>query len=133
MKYLEPALNNMNKTGMMDLFEVEDEYMVKFSTLFHLNSTFNFTSNNSISVGDFYFQSFESQEIIEDYIKHPDYGLVEDRPGICFAFDIHQKAEQKFDVTFMQQDRSGLAKSTSDLDEEQFNESYGNIVPGWIR
>jgi hypothetical protein len=36
---------------------------------------------------------FETQADLDAYIEHQDYGRVPERPGVCFAFTVHEHVE----------------------------------------
>ena len=54
---------------------------------------------------------FDTQEEMDVYLEHEDYGQKEDKPGICFGFSIIEHAENKYEL------------------ELQFNDEY----PKWNR
>lgn len=88
--------------------------------MFFLDSEANFTSTVNISISDFHLAPFESQEAIEAYIAHPDYGNVASRPGICWAFDIDQKGDRDFEASLLLMDREGPAKAFYQLNDPQW-------------
>jgi hypothetical protein len=46
-------------------------------------------------------KSFESVEAIEAYIAHDDHGVTEDHPGVCFGVQVHEHAQNKYELELM--------------------------------
>lgn len=51
--------------------------------------------------GKFYLQAFSSQEELDEYLVHEQYGWEDDRPGICFGFQVHEHADNDYEVELM--------------------------------
>ena len=50
-------------------------------------------------LGAFEFRAFESQEELDAFIEHEDYGRAEDRPGVCFGFSVTEnEAKSKYEL-----------------------------------
>ena len=47
---------------------------------------------------NFTYQEFEHRDLLDFYIEHPNYGLEEERPGLCFAFEIVKYSDQRYEL-----------------------------------
>ena len=64
----------------------------------------SFRNPEGLAIGNFTFQEFDSQEELDEYFMHPEYGRAEGREGICFAFSVIQEADNKFEVEIQMND-----------------------------
>ena len=48
----------------------------------------NLRNAGGLAIGNFSFVEFDTQEELDEYILHPNYGREEGREGICFAFSL---------------------------------------------
>ena len=44
------------------------------------------------------FVEFEKAEIMDLYLEHPDYAIAENRPGLCFAFEIIKYSDMRYEL-----------------------------------
>ena len=50
-------------------------------------------------LGRFTYKEFESQDELFDYVRAPGYGWDEDKPAVCFAYEVHEnEAKNKYEL-----------------------------------
>ena len=52
----------------------------------------SFKNPDGLAIGNFTFKAFDTQEELDEYFLHEEYGVVEGREGICFAFSVIEEA-----------------------------------------
>ena len=58
----------------------------------------SFKNPDGLAIGNFTFKAFDTQEELDEYFLHEEYGVAEGREGICFAFSVIEEAQNKFEV-----------------------------------
>ena len=41
---------------------------------------------------------FDNAELLNFYVEHPDYGISDNRPGMCFAFEIIKMSDTRYEL-----------------------------------
>ena len=54
----------------------------------------DFRNPDGLAIGNFSFVEFDTQEELDEYFLHPNYGRVEGREGICFAFSLIEQGNK---------------------------------------
>ena len=49
----------------------------------------DFAGADLAKIGNFTFKEFATQDELDIYLEHEDYGQTDDHEGVCFAFSMH--------------------------------------------
>ena len=49
---------------------------------------------------------FSNAELLNFYLEHPDYGIAENRPPICFGFEIIKLSDSRYELNMHYNDQS---------------------------
>ena len=47
---------------------------------------------------NFTLREFDNPELLRYYLEHPDYGISENRPAMCFGFQIVKKSDSRYEL-----------------------------------
>lgn len=47
---------------------------------------------------NFTLREFENAELLNYYVEHPDYGISETRPLVCFGFEIIKLSDSRYEL-----------------------------------
>ena len=47
---------------------------------------------------EFTLVKFDNAELLNYYLEHPDYGIADNRPAICFGFEIIKSSDTRYEL-----------------------------------
>lgn len=51
-------------------------------------------------------KEFQNAELLHYYVQHPNYGIAENRPLICFGFEIVKRSDSRYELHMHYNDQS---------------------------